>query len=299
MKKIQVLMSTFNGEKYIKGQIDSILNQKNVQVDLLVRDDYSTDNTYTIIKENYKQCTIYKGNNIGYKKSFYDLIRKSGDYEFYAFSDQDDVWDEDKLSIAVKKLMEYDSNIPLLYCSNLRVVDENLNFISKLHPESEKIVIDKKCSLVENLSYGCTTVFNKRAKEIALMYEPEYTSHDGWINLICSFFGKAIYDDIPHISYRQHGKNTLGGKRDFVTVWKKRLKSFKKLNIHIRDISAKEFLNAYNQLLIQEDKDVIKIVAEYRKSFRNKIRLFIRKDIKMCNFDRDFWYRVRIIFSNI
>ena len=95
MEKIQVLMSTYNGEKYLKEQIESILNQEKVEVNILIRDDGSCDKTLKIIKELSKNPKIsyYEGKNIGPAKSFMDLVNKSGDkFNYYAFADQDDIW---------------------------------------------------------------------------------------------------------------------------------------------------------------------------------------------------------------
>lgn len=297
-KKVNVLMSTYNGIKYIDEQIQSILNQKNVTVKIYIRDDGSTDGTYEYIEEKYPEIYIYQGENVGYKKSFIKLLNKVDTSGYYAFSDQDDVWDTNKLDIAIQKLEELDNSKPNLYCSNLRVTDENLNFIQLLHSPKEKIKISKECALVENLSYGCTTVFNKKARDLATIYSPNYTSHDGWINLICAFLGNTYYDDRAFISYRQHGNNILGGKRDFISVWKKRLKSFDIFN-HYRDISADEFLKAYNTYLSKYDITLVQYVSEYRKSIKNKFILFTNTKIRMSTFDRDFWYRIRILLSSI
>lgn len=104
---VSVLMSTYNGAKYIREQIDSILNQKDVNVELLIRDDGSSDNTAEICKEYQKKNTnirFYQGENIGVGKSFMELLKKAPEADYYSFSDQDDVWLEDKLSRAVKMI---------------------------------------------------------------------------------------------------------------------------------------------------------------------------------------------------
>ena len=95
MKKVQVLLSTYNGEKYLKEQLDSIIAQKGVDVHILARDDGSKDDTIKIL-EGYENIDIIKGSNIGVCKSFFELINKSGEYDYYSFADQDDVWDCDR-----------------------------------------------------------------------------------------------------------------------------------------------------------------------------------------------------------
>ena len=132
MKTVCVLMSTYNGEKYIVEQIDSILQQENVNVNLLIRDDGSKDKTVEIIKQYLidKRVSFVSGDNIGYKKSFLWLMDNSPNSDYYAFADQDDVWKKDKLFAAVTKLENEDIAEPKLYTSALTRVDENLNYIS-------------------------------------------------------------------------------------------------------------------------------------------------------------------------
>ena len=109
MNKICVLMSTYNGDKYIIEQIESILNQKKVNVELLIRDDGSTDKTLEILEEyskKYKNLKYYSGQNLKTARSFMDLLFRAGEYEYYSFSDQDDVWDLDKLTVGISYLKD-------------------------------------------------------------------------------------------------------------------------------------------------------------------------------------------------
>ena len=122
MKTVQILLSSYNGDKYINRQIDSILCQKDVEVHLLIRDDGSTDQTRQIIKKYEKKypfnIKVVLGENIGWKKSFFTLLKLAGDYDYYAFADQDDYWYEDK-EISAIDVMESDSII----CPKLVQVD--------------------------------------------------------------------------------------------------------------------------------------------------------------------------------
>ena len=128
-KKIAVLLSSYNGEQFIKEQIDSVLNQKECKVSLLVRDDGSTDNTIKIL-ENYVNkgnLNYYCGKNLKPAKSFLDLVKHSPECEFYAFCDQDDVWEEDKLISAINQIG--DTSTPTCYHSAYMMVDKDLNEI--------------------------------------------------------------------------------------------------------------------------------------------------------------------------
>jgi rhamnosyltransferase len=301
LAKVIVLMSTYNGEKYLPVQLDSILAQRGVDVSIMIRDDGSSDNTLGILKsyaDRYNNVSYYKGNNIGYRKSFYQLLIDAEDSEYYAFADQDDFWQSEKLISAIRVLQKK-KEVPALYCSNLNVVNEELVHMRMMHSEKEKIVIGKHQALVENFSYGCTCVFNEKLADLAKIAKPEYVSHDGWVNLIAAYLGYAYYDSNAYIQYRQHGKNILGGDRSFLSTWKKRMKSFPKLNEHHRDLEALEFLNSFNEFLSEEDKMIIRCVSDYRKTLSAKVKLLVNLKIRMSTFDRDFWYRIRVIFSAI
>ena len=114
--RVSVLMSTYNGEKYLHEQINSILGQQGVEIHLLIRDDGSSDGTVEICKEyakKYNQITFYQGENLGVGKSFLDLLKHAPDADYYSFADQDDVWLEDKIIRAVTmiKKAEYKKNL--------------------------------------------------------------------------------------------------------------------------------------------------------------------------------------------
>ena len=130
MKKVQVLLSTYNGEKYLKEQIESILKQKEVDKKLIVRDDGSSDSTIKILEEisnKNKKIIFYKGKNIGPARSFMELLKKSEEADYYSFADQDDIWEENKIISAINKLNNI--NEPELYLSALGIVNESLENI--------------------------------------------------------------------------------------------------------------------------------------------------------------------------
>src|SRR5574344_1284030 len=106
MDKVNVLLSSYNGEKYIKTLLDSVLSQENVDVDLLVRDDASSDTTIDILQsyQAKKQLNLLQGENMGPARSFLFLLQHSHDANYYAFADEDDFWEKEKLSVAIEKL---------------------------------------------------------------------------------------------------------------------------------------------------------------------------------------------------
>ena len=251
MKKVQVLMSTYNGEKYLREQIDSILAQKGVEVHLLVRDDGSKDKTIKILRE-YNNIELLEANNVGATNSFFALITLAGDYDFYAFADQDDVWDEEKLIIAIQKLDEY--VCPAIYSSNTRLVDGNLNFIRN---ETLKPITTLGSAIVKNYVTGCTAVFNAQLMRYLKQYTPKNAPfHDWWANLVClSVGGVSVYDYEPHMNYRQHENNVVSGND---SVWKKWISRFKKFNKpYHRDLMAREIKDNYAELIKKEEEKVL------------------------------------------
>lgn len=293
MKTVQVLMSSYNGEKYIREQIDSILAQQGVSVKLLVRDDGSKDGTLSILKdyENKGKLSLIEGNNIGPAKSFFALINKAVDADYYALSDQDDVWDEDKLRIAVNQMQSVDNKY-VIYSSNARLVDKNLNFIKNetLFPRTTL-----GAAFLKNYVTGCTVVFNDELLIRLKESRPnEYIKcHDWWINLVAlSLGGKSIYDTTPHLSYRQHNKNVTGASIDFVGKWKTRYSRFINQNYN-RDEYAKLILSSYRDIE-NEERMIIETMANYRNGH---LRLLFSKAFMSQSLIDSMLFRICVCFN--
>ena len=228
-KKIVVLISTYNGEKYLKQQIDSILNQKSShQIDLRVRDDGSTDGTIEILQsyvEKYpKSVQVYFRENIGYINSFFELIREAEGYDYYALSDQDDIWLEDKIETAVEACESSAYNGPLLYGSSSFLVNDQLEIMGETQKNLKGITWDNL--LIQNFFPGHTQVFNDALCKM-LKAEVDCSKiyvHDFWITYMAFLHGKAIFDNQSHTYYRQHGTNTVGFGKNTVEWIVERLK---------------------------------------------------------------------------
>lgn len=252
-------MSTYNGEKYLKEQLDSIFAQEGVEVHLLVRDDGSKDNTINILKEY--NLELIEGINLGPTNSFLELIQLAGEYDYYAFADQDDVWDKDKLFEAVKQLEK--SSSYAVYSGNTRLVDKKLDLI---RVEEFEPKIDLGSAIVKNFVTGCTTVFNRSLFEVLKKVKPKFAaSHDWWVNLVClSLGGTSIYDVKPHMSYRQHENNVVGGNATFIRKWKSRLYKFLR-KPYRRDLMAKELIDNYGELISEKNLNIL-MSMEKRKN---------------------------------
>lgn len=298
MKKVQILMSTYNGEKYLKEQIESILNQENVEISLLIRDDGSTDETLNILehlaKEN-KNIHYYASQNIGVARSFMELVNKSNEADYYAFADQDDVWKPKKLISAIEKL---ESNIetPSLYISALEVVDEELNTIEI------KKVSGNHCfegEMAKNFATGCTMVFNKKLCDIIKMYNPEYLiMHDSWITRVCyAIGGNVIIDENTYIKYRQHGNNVVGYKDEGFKKLKKQFKIAFVDKVSMRVNIVKELKSGYEELLTDNAKELVNNLISYQTNRKAKKWLLKNNKLRSNNKSIDIKIFIAIILK--
>ncbi len=285
MNNVQVLLSTYNGEKYVKEQIESILKQEEVEVALLVRDDGSKDKTIEIVQElakANKNITFYKGKNLGPARSFMDLVNQTGEFSYFAFADQDDVWQPRKLISAIYKLQQEEKGKPSLYLSALNIVDENLNTIKMKQVEGNHCF---EGEMVKNFATGCTQVFNKLLRDKIKNYNPTYLiMHDSWITRVCyAIGGNVIIDENTYIQYRQHTNNVLGYKDEGIQKLKKQFKIAFQQKISMRVNIAKELKKGYEKELTKEAKEVIENLIVYQQNKKAKKWLLKNKKFRSTN----------------
>lgn len=251
MKRVQVLLSAYNGEKYLAEQLDSILGQVGVDVSILVRDDGSIDKTIDILSAyavKYENIEWYQGNNLGVQGSFFDLLdRASGQADYYAFSDQDDYWLPEKLLKAVESLqLEFDTERPLLYAGKEIYASEDLQTREAFAYSVPREAVFGN-ALVENICMGCTEVFNRKLLDLVRKHRPSsQILHDWWLYLSASCFGKVIFDQHAYILYRQHENNQIGMQNNWVERWRNRFRHFQTLK-HSLSAQAQDFLTSYGE----------------------------------------------------
>lgn len=280
MKRVQVLLSAYNGENYLEEQLDSILSQNDVEVSILVRDDGSVDRTRDILldyEKKYSNFRWYTGTNIGVQRSFMELLDSADEeFDYYAFADQDDVWLPEKLQRAIC-LLEKEAGIqPLLYGSKVIYADKDLKA-----PEAFSYTIEKAPAfgnaLVENICMGCTEVFNRELLLLVREHKPtKETLHDWWLYLTASCFGKVLFDNNAYILYRQHGGNQVGMQNTWVSRWRARIHHFGKLKYSLSGQAA-DFLEIYD--LNGENEALARLLAEYRWDLKKRVRLIQEKRI--------------------
>lgn len=298
MKKVQVLMSTYNGELFIREQIDSILNQDHSNLELLIRDDGSTDGTIRIITEyanKYANIKYYLGQNKGSCQSFFDLILNADtNSDYFAFADQDDYWLSNKISKAIEKLEEEKSHQNLLYASRAIVVNKVLEPMQSKN--REKIITPGfGNALIENVCIGCSIVINKQLLNIIVDRTPKNACmHDWWLYLFASCFGKIIYDNESYLLYRQHNNNLIGMKDNFITRWIKRIKNYRKIKKQ-RELQLIEFDKSY--MIDDAKKEIIKNLIQTRHNMKARITVLKRKVIYRQYVLDDIVYKLLILWK--
>ena len=304
MKKVEVLMSTYNGEKYVERQIRSILDQTGVEVHLTIRDDGSKDGTIETINnlnnQNPGKITLYVGANVGYRKSFLELLSLANDADYYAYSDQDDIWETSKLSVAVN-FLEIEENSVKLYTSNLILVDENLNIIGKTG--FKKQYSSLKSDFSRHRFAGCTYVFSRQLKDLANIINTvtipisEYPDHDFFLSACAYSCGVVILDEDSYIKHVRLSSSVTSGGNGYIKRFKVEYNAvFHKKNK--KHFVAHFLLEHYNAYMNEEAKEFLEKVKTYKDSLRNKISLIndsgFTSGIKVCDLERD----VKIILSN-
>ncbi len=306
--KIQILMSTYNGEKYLNEQIDSILNQT-IGLDnlsILARDDGSSDNTIEILKlyksQHPNNFDFFIGENLGPCYSFLDLVAKAdANYDYFAFSDQDDYWKPEKLEKALDIIVHKNNKIPQLYSSKYTVVDCNLNKIEGQNAKKVNFTSFEN-SLIENVATGCTEVFNKEMLVLLNKVNESkvkgFFMHDWVLYMLGTSLGEYTYDSNEYLLYRQHENNVLGASRGKFNNIKRKIKLFLKYNSgDIIRKNNKAFFEVYGTLI---SKDIRLVLEQFSdKSFKNNIKLALNKQIKRQKYIDELIFKLLIIFNYI
>jgi rhamnosyltransferase len=300
---ITILLSTYNGEKYLRDQLDSIFGQIKVDFILVVRDDGSKDSTIDILEEykrKHSNLTFFAGKNLGSTKSFYKLILEAPDSDYYAFADQDDFWDKDKLYTAICKLNVADNSIPSLYFSSIRPVDHNLKPIS--YKINKKTLPTLGIVLTQSLGPGCSFVFNKKLLEKFRKLGAENIDIHDWALLrVASALDSYIYyDDIPHFSYRQHSNNQIGSQHTFLINWYGRFKRFFKKDLqNIRIKMAMKIKEKYYTEMSLKNRRILDLFLNYNSTISNKFSFLRTNEVRMINNFDNFIFKILILFNKV
>lgn len=288
--KIAILMATYNGEKYICQQIDSILSQTCKDWELYIHDDGSTDNTIAAVEsyvEKYpNKIHLIDGKSTGGAK--YNFFYMFGQVEapYYMTCDQDDVWLDKKIELTYDKMLtiENKADVPCLVYTELRVVDSELNTIADTMSGYQSLDCHKRTInqfILQNSVTGCTMMVNRtlRDKMLRITDIDNTIMHDWWAALVAAQFGKTAFIDEPTILYRQHGDNSLGAlginKLSYIVrrVWQK--KQIQE-SMRLGRLQAREFAKTYN---LPADSLAVRYAALEDKSRCERQRFYKENDM--------------------
>ena len=274
-KKVAVIMSTYNGEKFIREQLDSILAQTYKNIEIIVRDDGSKDNTVAIVKEyiqKHSNIVLHEGENLGFIKSFFELLTLA-EADYYSYADQDDVWMENKIELAVKSLNALDDEKPNLAFGNSDYYDEDMKFIGP-GPKNKKVSFVK--ALFSCCGQGMTMTVNKKTRDMIIESTPKTCFfHDWWTYLVCMGLGNVAYDNVTTVKYRRRKENATSEGQGYFRLLAWRIKHLL-VDDGMKDIKQQmiNFREYYYYQLSDENKKIIKLFSERNTSLENTFRKF-------------------------
>ena len=279
-EKVDVLLASYNGEKYIVEQIESILNQTYKNINLIISDDCSKDNTPQILKE-YSQkdsrIKIYiQEKNLGVVKNI-EFLLKQVKSPLYMLADQDDYWMPEKIEKSVEKIKQDKTD---LVFGDLEVVDENLktiypsfNYFFKLSKKIKKNINNFKLNYLYNCITGCTILARKETIQYILPL-PNFSNHlihDHWIGLMVNLNGKVTYMSEKYIKYRQHRNNQVGTEKN-------KYETIEQMRNHFIDVKLgvfKTYVENNERFSIRLQK-LNKKSLKYYESLKNKKNINFR-----------------------
>ena len=284
MKKVTVVMSTYNGGERIIKQLDYIFYQKGVEVECFIRDDGSRDKLTRKILADYMQkefrLKVEFAENVGWQRSFLLALSKAPAANYYAFSDQDDVWMPEKLKKSVDELEKHNSQKALLFhCNRISCTPD----LKALPVQAPKVPhpLNKKNALTQEYAQGCSIVINETARKLVCMHlPPVFVPHDFWTGLICYYFGEVYYSSEPLFYHINHGGNVSTAGH----IYKgriHRLKSFLRPDCYPN--ISKDLLEGYSDLLDVESKRFLKLACSYKNSLSKKMQLLFDSDFRRVN----------------
>ena len=292
---VEVLLATYNGERYLREQIDSILTQDYADLRVLARDDGSSDGTVSILNEYAERVPsrfriLPQGPKSGSAKGNFLLLMQETSAFYVCFSDQDDVWLPDKVSKTKRAMEELESQwgreTPLLVFTDLCIVDDHLRTLRNsfwVHNQIEPDRIEKLPLLLSrNVVTGCTAMINRSLLEIALLMPTEASMHDCWIGLLAASMGKARAVNAQTVLYRQHDRNVVGVEKRTGTlsesVRRLRRKNARQVQREISQKEAEALLKIHSAELSPGHRDILRTYLRYGVGSNKVLRaaVFIR-----------------------
>lgn len=299
-KLVAICMSTYNGEKYLEEQLQSLFNQTYSNIKIYVRDDGSSDKTKEVLQKYKDKITIIESTeNLGVTQSFMSLLNYVEDADYYAFCDQDDVWLPNKIERAVEKLEDTKKEIPTMYFSDYDYYDENMNYINRSAVNKNGPSFQN--ALVECISLGMNMVINHSLRDIIVKNKMKKAMYHDWIiYLIATGIGNVIYDREVTVKYRRHSKNVSNANQNFIKFQIWRIKQiFKKSYFKQVKEQLIEFENIYKEKLNIKDKKLLSLFTKRNYNFVNAIKKVFYPHMFRQKILDDIFIRILFLFGII
>lgn len=263
--KAAVLLATYNGERFLPEQLDSILNQTWENLELYIRDDGSSDHTLTILKKyessykNVRLLSLSEG-NLGYPACFYVLSDLDIDADYFFFSDQDDVWIPDRIQQAIELMEVQGDRQMLLYTAAYTICNEKLEPVGQSPKRSGKFTLYN--TLFDLCGPGFTLGFNRKARDFLRDHKPQHLeSRDGWMSMLFSAFGLVIYNPEPCAFYRRHSNATASEYQTGFRFWAWRVQTFFFGGFASYKETLQDFYEVVGDKLSEQDRDIVYLFA--------------------------------------
>lgn len=299
---VDVLLSTYNGEAFLDQQVDSILTQSGVNLTLTIRDDGSADATREMVQRHAardSRVRTFADPNVGSAASFFTLLQLGDpDAQYFAFSDQDDVWLPDKLARAIAMLRPRGHSVPLLYSSRVEYVDAELRELGLSRVPSR---LGFPWALVENPLNGCTMVMNRRLRDLLVERQPRVLRHhDWWSYLVASALGEVVYDPAVTLRYRQHGANLIGASSRYADAlarrWRKVVHG--RWTFRPREL-AEELLFCFGPRLTAEQTRILGRLVVSQRTLRSRLAYALAPDVRRSRVLDDAQLRLLILAGRL
>ena len=306
--KVAIILGFYNGNKFLVEQLKSIISQTQNNLKIFIFNDKSTQKILNLEKaylrnSNRKITLVNRKENHGFAKNFLLGLKDVGaNFDYYAFSDQDDIWEDNKIEDAVKEISKFDFSKPVLYCSRTAYISNDASKEIGSSRNFQKNAIFKN-ALIQNIAGGNTIVMNKKARNLVVssLNCREFVSHDWWCyQIISAAGGKIIFSSKKSLKYRQHDKNLIGGNN-----------SFKEKSIRFRKFFSGSFkiwvdinldnLKVNKELITERNMKVLKtfIKARESKNIFKKLKLYLKSGVYRQTFSENIIFLIGLIFDKI
>ena len=290
MEQVNIILATYQGEKYIKEQLDSILNSTFTDFIVSVYDDGSKDRTLEIVEGYVKkypnriQLFCNKSNQGHFNNFMQGVI--ANPHPYIMFCDQDDIWNSDKIKdtyeCMIRAEKQHKEETPIAVFTDATVVDENLNVLNESFHKAGNLdtkLLDLPHMLMENKIMGCTMMMNRALIEKVVSLPKQARFHDWWLALIAAAYGKIIYLPKATMKYRQHGNNVVGNV-SFAQYIRNRVQNLSKQRKAIKETiqQAEDFYSMYENSLPDNAKHMVQQFAAMKTAGFIKRRQIVLKN---------------------